>query len=309
MAAPLPPLASIRAFEAAARLGNFTAAARALGMTQAAVSYQIKLLEERVGVALFHRVGRRVELTAQGSTLAPVIIRAFDQMRAGFASLHAESGAVLTVSCTNSMAHLWLAPRIGQFQMLQPNLAVRIHLSDQIVDLTQDGVDIAVRGGTGPWPGLDAELLMRNRIAPMCSPDFLAKIGPVRDAADLIAAPRLSPHDHWWDIWFREMGCPVADPAPGAPVLALDSQVLEGRAAIAGQGLAIIIPFLWRREIEAGLLVEPVPSHVVDAMDYWIVYPHANRNQPKVKAFRDWMRAEVEAERARDPERRFLPRD
>jgi LysR family glycine cleavage system transcriptional activator len=307
MTAPLPPLASVRAFEAAARLLSFTEAAQALGMTQAAVSYQIKLLEERLGVPLFQRLGRGVVLTAQGQALAPIIIRAFDQMRAGFASLHADTAAILTISCTNSFAHLWLAPRIGQFQMLQPDLAVRIHISDHVIDLAQESVDIAVRGGDGSWPGVDAELLTRNRVAPMCSPDFLAKIGPVRDATDLIDAQQLSPHDFWWDRWFAAMGI-VHEPRTGIPLLVLDSQVLEGRAAMAGQGFAILIPSLWRREIEAGLLVEPVPSCVVNTMDYWVVYPHANRNQPKVKAFRDWIRTEVSLEIAADPEHKFFPK-
>jgi LysR family glycine cleavage system transcriptional activator len=306
MADTLPPLASVRAFEAAARLMNFTEAAQALGMTQAAVSYQIRSLEERLGISLFHRAGRRVELTAQGHALAPAIIGAFDQMRAGFASLGSESASVLTISCTLSFAHLWLAPRIGQFQMLQPDLAVRIQTSNEITDFTRESIDLAIRGGQGSWPGLDAELLTRNRIAPMCSPEFLARHGPIESAADLLSVPRLTPHDIWWDHWFTAMGVAFEDERQTA-ALALDSQVLEGRAAMAGQGLATLIPFFWRREIEAGLLVEPVPSQVSEIMDYWVVYPHANRNRPKIKLFRDWIKAEFAAERAGDPDERYFP--
>lgn len=291
MTAPLPPLAAVRAFEAAARLLSFTEAAQALGMTQAAISYQIKTLEERVGVPLFHRIGRRVELTAQGQTLAPVILRAFDEMRAGFANLRADSASVLTISCTQSFAHLWLAPRIGQFQMLQPDLAVRIHISDRLSDFAGDQIDIAIRGGNGSWPGIDAQLLIRNRVAPMCSPDFLARHGPMAGAADLLRLPRLSPQDFWWGHWFAAMGVSF-EPGEGPPALALDSQVLEGRAAMAGQGIAILIPWFWRREIAAGLLVEPVPSDVPEVMHYWVAYPHANRNLPRIKLFRDWIAAE-----------------
>lgn len=296
MSTTLPPLAAVRAFEAAARLLNFTEAAQALGMTQAAVSYQIKLLEERVGVPLFHRIGRRIELTAQGQALAPVIMRAFDQMRAGFASLSAENASVLTISCTVSFAHLWLAQRIGQFQMLQPDLAVRIQSSNEMIDFTQEPVDVAIRGGAGIWPGLDAELLTRNRIAPMCSPDFLARHAPIVCAADLLPLPRLSPEDAWWQHWFAAAGLSLDEDKPAAAI-ALDSQVLEGRAAMAGQGLAMLIPFLWQREIEAGLLVEPVASTVPEVMDYWVVYPHANRNQPRIKLFRDWITSEFEGVR------------
>jgi LysR family glycine cleavage system transcriptional activator len=305
MSADLPPLAAVRAFEAASRLLSFTEAAQALGMTQAAVSYQIKLLEERVGVPLFLRVGRRVELTPQGHALAPAIIAAFDQMRTGFANLSADTSAVLTISCTNSFAHLWLAERIGHFQMLQPDVAVRIHTSNTLIDFAREAVDVAVRGGNGRWPGLHAELLVRNRIAPLCSPDYLARVGPIESAADLLALPRLSPLDHWWGDWFAAMNIPFeTDQGPAS--VALDSQVLEGRAALSGRGIAILTPYFWKREIDSGLLVEPVPSNVPEIMNYWTACPHANRNQPKIKLFRDWIRAEFEAERARDPEGRFM---
>lgn len=307
MTAPLPPLAAVRAFEAAARLLNFTEAARELAMTQAAVSYQIKLLEERVGTPLFERVGRRVELTPQGQALAATVIRAFDEMRGGFSALSADNAAVLTVSCSNSFAHLWLAPRIGRFQMRQPDLAVRIHASNALADLARERIDIAVRSSNVPsWPGLDMDLLAPTRIAPMCSPAFVASAGPFGEAADLLRALRLSPEDYWWNEWFAAMGVDemsVKGPTP----LVLDSQQMEGRAAMAGQGIAILSPFFWRAEIEAGQLIEPVPSYVIETRTYRVVYPHANRNLPKIRAFRDWIRAEVTAEQANDPEGRFIP--
>ena len=137
---PLPPLSAIRVFEAAARLENFTAAAQELGMTQAAVSYQVKLLEERLGISLFQRTGRKVALTEKGREIAPILTRAFDQMRQGFVALTQDHSAVLSISCTNSFAHLWLAPRIGAFQMRHPNLAVRIMADDAVVDLARDGI-------------------------------------------------------------------------------------------------------------------------------------------------------------------------
>ena len=304
----LPPLSAVRVFEAAARLENFTAAAQELGMTQAAVSYQVKLLEDRLGLSLFQRAGRRVLLTDKGREIAPVIIRAFDQMRQGFAALAQDHSMVLTISCTNSFAHLWLAPRIGAFQMRHPGLAVRIQAEDAVVDLARTGVDLAIRGGKGNWPGLEARLLTHNRLAPMCSPDWLARHGPVADAQALHALPRLSPDDMWWHEWFAAMGV-EADPAGGPPGIALDSQVMEGRAAIGGQGIAILNLFLWKAEVEAGLLVEAMPSYVREIASYWIVYPPHARNTPKVKAFRDWISAEFAAAIADDPQGRYLPRD
>ena len=304
---PLPPLSAIRVFEAAARLENFTAAAQELGMTQAAVSYQVKLLEERLGISLFQRTGRKVALTEKGREIAPILTRAFDQMRQGFAALTQDHSAVLSISCTNSFAHLWLAPRIGAFQMRHPNLAVRIMADDAVVDLARDGIDLAVRGGKGEWPGLEAKLLTHNRLVPMCSPAWRDRHGAIADAQALHALPRLSPDDMWWHEWFAAMGV-EADPADGPPGIALDSQVMEGRAAIAGQGIAILNHFLWKAEVEAGQLVEAVPSYVREIASYWLVYPPHARNTPKIKAFRDWISAEFASAIAADPEARFLPR-
>ncbi|MET0239545.1 MAG: LysR substrate-binding domain-containing protein [Sphingobium sp.] len=284
----LPPLSAIRVFECAARLEHFSAAARELGMTQAAVSYQIKLLEERLGVSLFQRIGRGVALTDRGRALAPAIIRAFDDMRAGFASFAAEDSAVLTISCANSVASLWLLPRLAEFQTLYPDLAVRLDATDQLADFARDGVDVAIRGGLGQWPGLEATLLTRHRIAPFCSPAFLAAHGPITDAAALRDLPLLSPQDSWWRSWFDAMGVDF-DGGDMKRRIALGSQHIEGRAAIGGQGLAILSVQFWRDNIAAGLLVEPVPSHVVDPFAFWVVHPPHNRNSRKVKAFREWV--------------------
>ncbi|HUD95246.1 LysR substrate-binding domain-containing protein, partial [Sphingobium sp.] len=136
---------------------------------------------------------------------------------------------------------------------------------------------------------------------------WLERNGTIADAQALHARPRLSPDDMWWHEWFAAVGV-EADPADGPPGIALDSQVMEGRAAIAGQGIAILNHFLWKSEVEAGLLVEAVPSYVREIASYWIVYPPHARNAPKIKAFRDWIAAEFAAEIAADPEGRYLPR-
>ncbi len=276
-------------------------------MTQAAVSYQVKLLEERLGLSLFQRVGRKVALTEKGRALAPILTRAFDLMRNGFAVLTQDNSAVLTISCTNSFAHLWLAPKIGAFQMRHPDLAVRIQADDAVVDLARDGIDLAIRGGKGDWPGLEATLLTHNRLVPMCSPIWIDRHGHIADADALHASPRLSPDDMWWHEWFAAMGV-QADPADGPPGIALDSQVMEGRTAIAGQGIAILNHFLWKAEVEAGLLVEAVPSYVREIASYWIVYPPHARNTPKIKAFRDWISAEFATAIAADPDGRYFPK-
>ncbi|MET0364344.1 MAG: LysR substrate-binding domain-containing protein [Sphingobium sp.] len=285
---PLPPLSAVRVFEAAARLEHFSAAARELGLTQAAVSYQIRLLEERLGVSLFQRSGRRVTLTDRGRVLAPVIIRAFDDMRAGFAAFLAEESAVLTVSCANSFASLWLLTRLGEFQALHPELAVRLEATDRIVDFARDGVDLAVRGGEGVWQGLEATLITRQRIAPFCSPAFLERHGPITSAAQLRTLPLLTPEDIWWRNWFGAMG-EAFDGEDMLGRIAIGSQHVEGRMAIAGQGVAILNAQFWAEEIAAGMLVEAVPSHVIDPWSFWVVHPPHSRALPKVKAFREWV--------------------
>src|SRR5215217_6768878 len=130
----LPPLAAVRAFEAAARLGSFTRAGEELAMTQSAVSYQIKLLEERLGLPLFLRQGRQVVLTEAGRQLSATVSDAFDSLRAAFAAVRAEAGSVLTISALHSLASNWLAPRLGAFQLANPSIAVRLSATNDLVD-------------------------------------------------------------------------------------------------------------------------------------------------------------------------------
>ncbi|HMI20068.1 MAG TPA: LysR family transcriptional regulator [Sphingomonas sp.] len=143
----LPPLAAVRVFEAAARHMNFTAAAAELGMTQAAVSYQVKLLEERLGVALFRRDGRGVQLTPAGERAAPQVARGFDALDAAFARLRSENESTMVVSTTQTFANTWLAWRLGGFQMANPGMAVRLLAEDKLTDFARDEVDVVVRAG------------------------------------------------------------------------------------------------------------------------------------------------------------------
>lgn len=293
----LPPLAAVRAFEAAARHGNFTKAAEELGMTQAAVSYQVKLLEERVGTPLFHRIRRQVMLTEAGRRIAPLISGAFDTLDDAFAIARAESESVLTISCSNTFASNWLAMRLGGFQMERPGLAVRLRTDDDIVDFARDEVDVAVRNSARPWPGLVSHFLMRVPIVPMASPAFLDRHGPVETPEDVLRLPRMSPDDIWWKVWLEGIGLAVPERGATAGVR-LDSQVMEGNAAIAGHGIAILNMALWMHEVRGGRLL-PAPRRIVFGQrSYWLVYPEGKRNAAKVKAFRAW----IEAEMRRDAE-------
>ena len=152
----LPPLSAIRAFEAAARHGSFTKAAEELGMTQAAVSYQVKLLEDRVGTPLFLRQPRRVVLSEAGKRLAPAVADAFQRLNVAFANLRETDENVLSVTAVNTVCTNWLVPRLGRFQMAHPNIAVRLEVSHRVVDFAREDFDIGIRGGKGIWPGLKA---------------------------------------------------------------------------------------------------------------------------------------------------------
>lgn len=295
----IPPLAAVRVFEAAARHENFTAAAGELGMTQAAVSYQIRVLEERIGVPLFARVKRRVVLTEAARRAGPVVSGAFDALQDAFAMLASEDAGVLTISCATTFASNWLAPRLGGFQMERPELAVRLDASDRLADLTHDEVDVGIRAGYGGWPGLRAHFLFRLHFAPMVSPAFLARF-PLDTPADLLAVPRLSPDDVWWKLWFEAAGV-AATATPSRPAIRLDSQVLEGNAALAGQGAAILSPLYWQNDLIAGRLVQPFPLIGFQGPSFYLVYPEQRRTRPKIAAFRDWLLREVAAQAASGP--------
>lgn len=288
----LPPLTAVRAFEAAARHENFTLAAAELGMTQAAVSYQIKLLEERLGVPLFRREKRRVLLTEAGRRAAAPVAQAFDAIDGAFAQLRAEDEAMLAISTSQTFANTWLAWRLGGFQMAHPEMAVRLLVSDAIADFAAEDLDVAIRAGLGPWPGLDADPLIDIDFTPMCSPEFLERHGGRIAPKELIHLPMISPHDPWWQWWLYEAGVDIPD-GKAQRGIRMDSQANEGNAAMAGLGVAMLTPFFWRNDIAQGRLVRLSDQLSTRGYGYWLVAPEHRRNVPKIKRFREWLLAEV----------------
>ena len=267
-------------------------------MTQAAVSYQVRLLEERLVIALFRREGRGVALTPAGEQAAPQIARAFDAIDAAFGRLRAESEAMLTVSTTQTFANTWLAWRLGGFQMAQPGMAVRLMAGDHITDFAREEADVAIRAGIGPWPGLERHLLFPIDFTPMCSPGFLARHGGAIRAEDLLHLPIISPHDPWWPYWLKEAGVEV-DEDVIRPGVRLDSQAHEGHAAMAGQGVAMLTPFLWRNDIAEGRLVRLSEQASTRGYGYWLVYPEERRGAAKIMRFREWLLEEIGKDRER----------
>jgi LysR family glycine cleavage system transcriptional activator len=294
----LPPLAAIRAFEAAARTENFTAAAAELGMTQAAVSYQVKSLEERMGAPLFVRERGRVRLTPLGARLLPALSSAFDTIEAAFASHRQEDETLLTVTTTHTFANTWLAWRLGAFQMEHPDLAVRLSTSNEVVDLRSGDSDVAIRAGRGEWDGLEKQKLFDVDFTPMasvaCMTEAERKFGPEFEPAHLLHLPLISPQDSWWEQWFRDRGVEMDGRPQPRGGLRLDNQANEGHAAMGGQGFALMTPFLWVNDVAQGRLIVPFPAQISQrGWSYWLVYPTERRMVPKIKRFREWLVAEM----------------
>jgi LysR family glycine cleavage system transcriptional activator len=294
--AGLPPLAALRAFEAAARHLSFTKAAAELAMTQAAVSYQIKVLEERVGSPLFLRRPRQVSLTESGQVLAVAATDAFRRIAEAYETARTGGQGTLSISTIPTFAANWLALHLGAFQVEHPKIAVRIETSDQLADLARDNIDVAIRSGaTGRWPGLEAHHLFRETFTPMLSPALAESIGGVHAPADLLRLPIIGPSDEWWRIWFRKAGIDADDELAARPRTQFGSQAYEGRAAVAGLGVGILTPAMFSQELAAGSLVQPFDILGDYDHSYWLVHEAGRKSVPKIRAFRDWLLAEIGA--------------
>jgi LysR family transcriptional regulator, glycine cleavage system transcriptional activator len=288
MAWQLPPLPAIRVFEAAARLSNFTRAAEELGMTQAAVSYQIKLLEERVGTPLFVRKARQVILTETGAALATQATQAFSLLSEAYQSARGGAAGQLTISTMQTFASNWLSERLGLFQQAHPDIAVTLDTSSRMVDFTKEDLDIGIRVGKGEWPGLTSHFLFKGDYSPMLSPRLAESVGGIREPADLYKVPLIGHTDPWWTVWFKAAGSEYS-PDRSRPALFLGAQFYEAMAAIAGQGAAILTSRLYQSHIADGRLIRPFETEGSDGHSYWLVYATSRRNTPKIKLFKEWM--------------------
>ncbi len=295
MSRNLPPLNAIRAFEAAARHLSFTRAAKELNVTQAAVSHQIKGLEERLKIRLFRRAGRVLLLTDEGQKLFPDVRDALDILHVAFDGLrrlHAEG--VLTVTTLPSFATRWLVPKLRRFRGFHPEIDIRLHTSTDIVDMRLEGIDVGVRHGLGQWPGLIATRLMEEDVFPVCSPTILEGKIPLDKPADLARHTLLQDAGMDWRIWLEAAGVDTVDPERG-PGFLDSSMALQ--AAIDGQGIMLGRSVLVADDLAAGRLIKPFDISFPNAYAYWVVCPKADVNRPKVRAFRSWLLDEAEATR------------
>jgi len=267
---------------------SFTKAAEELGMTQAAVSYQIRLLEEKLGIALFLRRPRQVTLTDAGARLAARASEAFDILRDAVMTVSERVTDTLVISSNTTFATNWLGTHIGEFQMQNPSLAVRLIPYNRDRNFGEDDVDVAIVAGTSVDPALHGHQLVRGAFTPMLSPALAASIGGIKEPADLLKLPIIDPHDPWWAHWFQaaEVGEVTLD---GVPSTQMGAQMLEANRAIAGQGVAILTPFFYRDAVERGLLMQPFDLLCDIGLGWWLVYAKSHRNQQKIRRFRDWL--------------------
>ena len=287
------PLNALKVFEAAARHLSFTKAGEELGMTQTAVSYQVKLLEERLGEPLFTRKPRQVVLTEAGAALAPKVTEAFDTLEAALAQFSDERETILHIHSNATFASQWLANNIGLFQVENPEITVRLAISNRVIDPLQETTDIVFRAGQGGWPGLVMQEILPVYYTPMLSPALADSVGGIHTPADLLKLRIIDPGDEWWAKWFAAAGLPEAD-LSGHPRSQLGVQAFEARAAIAGRGVAILTPALFADDVALGRLYQPFELMGHDpGQYYWWGYRDSRRNSAKILRFREWMEGAI----------------
>ena len=299
----LPPLTAIRAFECAGRHENFSRAGEELGLTQAAISYQIRQLEDRVGKPLFMREKGRVRLSETGRRLLPAVSNGFASLADAFAALREDDEDVLELNSAVSFGGTWLSARIGRFQVRYPDLAVRLSLSNDTTDFSRTAVDAVIRGGRGPWEGLRRDFLIRQHFTPICAPAFL-EAKAIRTPEDLLRVERLGPNDALWAGWFARVGL---GPPPRRRGIVLDSQLQEANAMQAGFGIALMSPIFWRAELASGRLVQPFEELYVPPDAHWLVHPAARVGVRKIERFREWLHEELAMDRALMPAEVWQP--
>jgi LysR family glycine cleavage system transcriptional activator len=289
----LPPLTAMRSFEVAARHLSFTKAAGELFVTQAAVSHQIKALEQDLGMPLFRRLNRSLVLTDEGQALYPFVRDAFDQLAAGVRALERRCrGGALTVTTTPSFASHWLAGRLGRLQMAHPEIELRLNASERVVDLLREDVDCGIRHGRGDWPGLRADRLFQAKLTPVCSPALLEGERPLREPCDLAGHTLIHTMDgpEEWRLWLNAACVTGIDLDRG---LRFDHSELALKAAAGGAGVAIGRVPMMNEELASGRLVEPFDIALDYQFAYYFVAPEASADQERIEIFRQWLLDEV----------------
>ncbi|MEI2417349.1 LysR substrate-binding domain-containing protein [Orrella sp. JC864] len=294
MATRLPSLASLRAFEAAARLGSFKQAAHELSVTATAISHRVRVLEQQLERPLFVRKVRAVELTPDGRALSAAVRSGFETIAASIEQMRGPGRARVTLSATPAFATKWLVPRLASFQAAHPGIDLHVHASNAPVDLDAGTADLAIRYGQGPYPGMAATLLLQDRFAPVASPALRAAAGTDMAQWPLIHfdwGHRL-PVDLSWAAWARAAG---RQPAPTDSGIRYSEESHAIQAAVAGQGVALLSLLLVQEELRLGLL-QTVAGPVLQGMAYHLLRPRsqaAPAAAAAVDAVQGWLVAQA----------------
>ena len=292
----LPPLNALPSFEAAARHLSFSRAAEELRVTHGAVSRAVRNLEDHLGVQLMIRATRSVRLTPIGASYAAEVRDVLEHLAAATSAATGRSSGIVSVSTIDSFAARWLMPRLSRFRRAHDDIDVRVAMSERLADFVSDGIDIAIRCGGGQYPGLSSELLMKEHHFPVCSPKLLEGPYPLRTSADLAHHTLL--HDVFtvdWAIWLHSAGIDNVDPHRGPTFLSSDHAI---QAAVRGEGVVLGRSALVADDLAAGRLVRPFELSLPAGFAYYVVYPPRALQRPNVKAFRDWLMAEIHPTRA-----------
>lgn len=298
----IPGLQSLKAFEASARHLNFTRAAAELNVTPAAVSHQIKELEEAVGVPLFQRTSRHMQLTRQGQILKPAIADALEGLTRALQKLRqVENPTQVRVTASPSIAAKWLVPRIDRFLEEMPGADVRIDVSSEPLDFDREDIDVAIRFGDGVYPGLMVEKLFHDTLFPVCSPELLKGAKPLREPRDLLQFTLI--HLDWeaqgavwpnWRMWMLAAGVKDFNDTRG---LHFSQTSLAVQAAVDGHGVALGDSTLVADDLASGRLVKPFELSLRSPAQfaYHLITRKETAERPMTKAFRNWIIAEAAA--------------
>jgi LysR family transcriptional regulator, glycine cleavage system transcriptional activator len=288
------PVGPLRAFDVAARNLNLSAAAEELNVTHAAVSRQVKQLEERLGVKLFERLPRGLRLTAQGALLAEGTRAAFDRLAAALEDISVPTARrKLTISTFSSLNARWLMPRLRSFSMLFPDVDLQISITAQLVDFAREDVDIAIRFGGGNYPGLHVVPLFKPREVVVCSPALLKNGPPLKVISDLRNYTLLHDVSHLsWIRWLEAVGAKSVNPRRG--IICGDRNSML-QAALDGQGVAIASEVFAANELAAGRLVKVFENEVASEYAIYAVCLPRRLNDPILKGVMDWLEHEAKS--------------
>ncbi|HJV83516.1 transcriptional regulator GcvA [Noviherbaspirillum sp.] len=298
----LPPLPAIRAFETAARHGGFQSAGEELHVSAGAVAHQVKLLENWLGVALFQRLPRGVVLTPAGRQYAEALRPLLNGLAEVSETIrHRGDERVVTVTSVPSLVARWLMPRLGRLREQHPDIDMRVLASLHPVDFLREGVDVAIRLGTGPYPGLKDDMLMEERFSAVCSPAFKAAAVDLREPHDLLRFPLLHdeaemriPDEINWTRWLQAFGVNYT----GAARPSFSHTYLTLEAAANGQGVAIAAEPFIEEDLRSGRLTRLFPQRVRGPYGFHLLRLPEAKARPSVKAFCEWIKKEAQASSA-----------